>query len=80
MPREHGIVIRRKYQSFFANQNPTQQNAVPITTNCPNSTPILNETRDNINLFSGKANFRRASAKPIPCNKPKVNITINLYF
>ena len=41
---------------------------------------MLNPTRAQIKSVPGKPKLLNTLAKPSPCNKPKKNIIIDLYF
>ena len=77
--REAGIFISLLYQFFFIISF-MSINAKSKTANCPNSTPILNANNIEIKLSFGNPYCVRRAAKPSPCNKPKTNIVIDLYF
>ena len=47
---------------------------------CPISTPILKPIRAHAKLMFGRPKLSKTLANPSPCNKPKKNITIDLYF
>ena len=70
-----GIEILERNQAFFPNQYPSRINAIKITLNWPNSTPILNPIKAGMNCVSGRPKADRTLANPNPCNNPKANIT-----
>ena len=61
-----GTTMRRRYQTRWAEYQPTRRNAVPITASCPASTPTLNVKQRRHELRARQAELFQRSRETHP--------------